>query len=617
MRLRTLVTALLLAACAPMVSAATLNYRGTLQDGGRPANGSYDLQLTLYSLPQGGTVVGGPLTLYAVPVHAGGFSAQADFSAGAPAGQAWLAVSVREAGKGEFRALPVRSAVTAEAASVCPGAWTLDGNAGNAAGDYLGTADAQALVVKTAGQPALTIQPPGTHPGQLGPITGTTIVAGDYRNSAAQGVVGATVLGGGGTDQTDFVHANAAGADFSTVVGGLGNSANGDSSIVTGGRTNVASGLGSSVAGGLTNVASGKASIVGAGEENLAAGNRAATAGGFINTASGADAFVGGGVGATASGQDAAVVGGLSSTASGYGAAVVGGFLNATGGDFSFAAGAYAKVRDKTEAGNLGCDVGGCGDWGSFVWSDGNGASSGSYNTFQSTGPQQFLIHASGGVGINTPPPNNQVELTVESTLYSADYASLYLKQRTYDTGILISSGLATSTVANDPTFLIDAYNNNVSAMRHLLKIDGAGNASVSGGSWANLSDARLKRDIAPIDHALDTFLGLQGRTFEYIDPQAAMVKPGRRIGFIAQDVEQVVPQWVVENDAGFKMLILTGFEALSVEALRELRVEKDAEIAELRDSRDEKEGEIARLRKVVDDLSARLDRLEAGRARK
>jgi hypothetical protein len=60
-------------------SAATFNYHGTLQDGGRPAEGEYDIELTLYSSVSGGSTIGGPLVLYQVPVHAGAFNTQADF----------------------------------------------------------------------------------------------------------------------------------------------------------------------------------------------------------------------------------------------------------------------------------------------------------------------------------------------------------------------------------------------------------------------------------------------------------------------------------------------------------------------------------------------------------
>ena len=118
------------------------------------------------------------------------------------------------------------------------------------------------------------------------------------------------------------------------------------------------------------------------------------------------------------------------------------------------------------------------------------------------------------------------------------------------------------------------------------------------GGSWSNSSDRRLKKNIADLDGALDTLLALRGVTFEYIDPEAINELPGTRTGFIAQEVETVIPDWVDEKPDGMKMLTVRGFEALAVEALREL------------------ERENADLRRQNADLTARLERLEALAAR-
>ena len=51
----------------------------------------------------------------------------------------------------------------------------------------------------------------------------------------------------------------------------------------------------------------------------------------------------------------------------------------------------------------------------------------------------------------------------------------------------------------------------------------------------------------------------------------------GKQIGFIAQDVEKVFPQWVEKDGEGYKTLTLRGFEALAVESIRELKKENDS----------------------------------------
>jgi len=125
------------------------------------------------------------------------------------------------------------------------------------------------------------------------------------------------------------------------------------------------------------------------------------------------------------------------------------------------------------------------------------------------------------------------------------------------------------------------------------------GNASKpGGGSWAVLSDERAKRDIAPIARPLDRLLSLRGITYEYAADAAPGELPGRHLGMIAQEVEAVFPEWIDTRDDGLKTFTFRGFEALAVEALRELRAEKDDQIAALAAENVE--------------LRARLERLEA-----
>ena len=68
---------------------------------------------------------------------------------------------------------------------------------------------------------------------------------------------------------------------------------------------------------------------------------------------------------------------------------------------------------------------------------------------------------------------------------------------------------------------------------------------------------------------------------------------------------EEVFPDWVSEGGRGYKTLTFRGFEALTVEALRELRAEKDRQLAE-------RDVEIELLRNKNAELEARLARIEA-----
>jgi len=114
-----------------------------------------------------------------------------------------------------------------------------------------------------------------------------------------------------------------------------------------------------------------------------------------------------------------------------------------------------------------------------------------------------------------------------------------------------------------------------------LLHVNGSA-GKPGGGSWSNASDRRLKKNIQDIDGALDSLLKLRGVTFEYIDAKSINELEGERIGVIAQEVQQVFPDWIGERDDGYKTVTFRGFEAMTVEALRELRNEKDRQVARL-----------------------------------
>ncbi|MCB0353614.1 MAG: tail fiber domain-containing protein [Bdellovibrionales bacterium] len=127
--------------------------------------------------------------------------------------------------------------------------------------------------------------------------------------------------------------------------------------------------------------------------------------------------------------------------------------------------------------------------------------------------------------------------------------------------------------------------------------IEADGNAAKpGGGSWSVASDARLKKEVHPLQGVLSKILALSGVEYEYRNPEKIRELPGVQRGFIAQEVEKVFPEWVSEGSDGYKRLSIRGFEALTVEALRELRTEKDREISELRSEVDELRALVIRL---------------------
>ena len=193
--------------------------------------------------------------------------------------------------------------------------------------------------------------------------TGST-VAGGERNRA-RGLYG-TVGGGFGNDALDL---------YATVSGGRGNEA-ARYAFIGGGSDNDA-GAGSVVSGGVYNNAASGYSVIGGGERN----SIPLTCAGCLHN------VIGGGAWNRASRGYTVVGGGEYNQASGAHATVPGGYGNHARGVFSFAAGRLARaVHNAT-----------------FVWADWDAGTPN--DSLLSTGSNQFLIRARGGVGIGTNAP--------------------------------------------------------------------------------------------------------------------------------------------------------------------------------------------------------------------
>jgi hypothetical protein len=108
------------------------------------------------------------------------------------------------------------------------------------------------------------------------------------------------------------------------------------------------------------------------------------------------------------------------------------------------------------------------------------------------------------------------------------------------------------------------------------LHVSGHARKDVGGDRWEFLSDARMKTNIAAVGDALQRLLRLRGVTFEWDDAERRRSEAGPQYGFVAQEVEPVFPEWVSEGEDGYKSLNLSGFEAVVVEALRELKASVD-----------------------------------------
>ena len=563
MTLRPLVFALAAALALPLTAqAAKYTYHGDLMDGDAPAEGAYDLRVRAFAQPGATKTLGEATELPGVKLSGGRFSVELDLPEDAD-GTTWVEVAVRKAGSNDpFEKLGDPQPI-AKANSTCPGAWALDGNTSVPPGSFLGLAD-------PANLDPLVLKAGNVTVGQFKPELESNVVRvvsvqlGSPLNVASG--YGATVGGGGnGTSGAMICNfcRNEANSSFATVGGGSGVRATGPYATASGGNFNTAGNSWSTVGGGMSNSANKSKATVSGGQDNRADGDASVIAGGERNATTGALSVIGGGISNETRGFSSAVTGGQANAAMASYSTAGGGLFNCAGGNYAWAGGRRAKVRAAT----AGLGVNACygfgssdtfvsgdadGDEGTFVWADATDAN------FVSSGPNQFLVRAGGGVGINTASLGTaRVALAVAPRASDAVLNSIQLRTSTKSSEWTIHdpSGETTLDSSNGNLLLSTSTagkyihtNDRLGVKRlpsaNVLEVEGDASKNTAG-AWLANSDRRIKTGIAPIPDALDTILKLRPVTFRYDDAYRKAhdsIGDQRYYNVIAQEFAEVFP---------------------------------------------------------------------------
>lgn len=546
-----------------------LNFQGRLArpDGTPVPNGTYSLRFSLHDAVSGG-VEKWNQTLGSIPVRNGTFAVLlSGFSANAFSGDLWMEIKIGTNAPLTPRQQLVSVAYAMKANSVADGvitgasiangtltankfapglfdtqSWRLGGNSGtNPAANFVGTLDGAALELRSNNSRGLRLETASTTLG-IDTYSGMNVLGGFALNNLTAGVVAGTIAGGGYRQNSDNYpnHVTDLGG---TIGGGAANQAgDDDADVVSAGWT--------TVAGGYRNIAQGYAAAIGGGEFHVASG--------FYSV----------------------VGGGLQNIADGRFAAIPGGLYNAAGGVSSFAAGSRAKANHD----------------GAFVWGDTTDAD------FASTGNDQFLVRARGGVGLDAA---LNVDLGGRNN-GTMDYALTF-------GGFGSGEGLGSKRTSGGNQYGLDFYtdftsrisianNGNVgigaSSPTYKLQVNG----SVAGvGNYNNVSDARYKQNIATFPNALDAILNLRGVTFDWKPTPGMNFSDGRQIGFIAQEVEKVLPELVTTDKNGYKSVAYANVVPVLVEAMK--AQEKRIQTVE---------SENTRLKATLENVLRRMEELES-----
>ncbi|NVK63036.1 MAG: tail fiber domain-containing protein [Flavobacteriales bacterium] len=115
-------------------------------------------------------------------------------------------------------------------------------------------------------------------------------------------------------------------------------------------------------------------------------------------------------------------------------------------------------------------------------------------------------------------------------------------------------------------------------------------NGRVRATQYLTFSDKRLKQDIQSIENASELLSKLEGVTYSYrqdLKEEGRNLAPGKQIGFIAQDVQKVLPEIVAQDKEGYLSVSYQSLIPLLVESQNELKSENDELKAMLKETQE------------------------------
>lgn len=129
---------------------------------------------------------------------------------------------------------------------------------------------------------------------------------------------------------------------------------------------------------------------------------------------------------------------------------------------------------------------------------------------------------------------------------------------------------------------------------------------------FRTVSDARCKEEVETIDGALEVVHALRGVRFRWREDacEGMEVSDGPQVGFLAQEVAEVLPEAVQQGEDGYYTLNANAVVPVLVEAIKVLQCQFEDQANRLRDIEAAVRATPTSIQRAQDGKPDRLDRL-------
>lgn len=164
-----------------------------------------------------------------------------------------------------------------------------------------------------------------------------------------------------------------------------------------------------------------------------------------------------------------------------------------------------------------------------------------------------FYVARGGNVGVNTTKPFTDLHIK------QANFPGGFPDEKVQDiTGLTLEQ-------SQDPHHIATIFVNSNAYLSFAFDTIQRSYIHNTTGDYVNMSDARLKKDIRPIENVLHKVRDLKPSFYHYNNAE----NPRLSIGFIAQEVEELFPE-LIHQSGEHKALAYDNFAVLAIKAIQE-----------------------------------------------